>query len=138
MNVRFFATVAGFFAATMATAMPWHMILFHDKYVELGAFTRGEPVMAFGMTAILIQAVVYATLLPVWLRDRDGGTVANTVKFSLLFGLVVYSVMVFATAAKFTIEPAAEFIAYGTAFQLLQFLVVGLVVGLIQRRWQQA
>ena len=48
-------------------------------------------------------------------------------------GLTVYTVMVFATAAKFEIEPVSDFILYGTAFQFLQFLLVGVVLGWIHR-----
>ena len=55
------------------------------------------------------------------------------IQFSLIMGLVVYSVMVFATAAKFLIEPAMTFVFYGTAFQLLQFVVTGTALGLIHR-----
>ena len=134
MNKRFLLSIVGYFVATMAVAYPWHMLLFHEQYVAWGAFTRGEPIMPFGMTAILLQAIVFATLLPIWLKDRPGKVVVNSIKFSLLLGLTVYSVMVFATAAKFEIEPASQFILYGTAFQFLQFLLVGIVLGLVHRK----
>jgi hypothetical protein len=41
--------------------------------------------------------------------------------------------MVFATAAKFQIEPLGDFVLFGTAFQFLQFLLVGIVLGVIHR-----
>ncbi len=46
-------------------------------------------------------------------------------------GLTVWTVMVLATAAKFKIEPVIDFVLLGTAFQLLQFVLVGTVIGLI-------
>ena len=42
--------------------------------------------------------------------------------------------MVPATAAKFTIEPVWHFVGLGTAFQLLQFTVVGAGIGLVYGR----
>jgi hypothetical protein len=48
--------------------------------------------------------------------------------------VLVYTVMVFATAAKFKIGPVWAFIAYGMAFQLVRFISVRCVLGIIQRR----
>ena len=133
MRRQFWLAIVGFFVATMAVAFPWHMVLFHEKYVAMGAFTRGEPIMPFGMTAILLQAVVFATCAPYYF-ERRGYSMANAIRFCLFMGLTVYSVMVFATAAKFEIEPAGDFILYGTVFQFLQFLLVGIVFGFIFRK----
>ena len=44
--------------------------------------------------------------------------------------------MVFATAAKFNIEPVIDFVALGTVFQLIQYVFVGIVIGLIYGRTQ--
>ena len=33
-----------YFVVTMPVAYPWHMLLFHDQYKVLGAFTRAEPI----------------------------------------------------------------------------------------------
>lgn len=135
MTKKFFFSIAGYFVATMAVAYPWHMLLFHEKYVAMGAFTRGEPIMAFGITAILLQAIVFTYFYPLYYRHKGGGhPVRRGIEFGLLMGLTVYSVMVFATAAKFSIEPVQDFLLYGTAFQLLQFLLVGSVIGLIHGR----
>ena len=45
----------------------------------------------------------------------------------------VWSVMVLATAAKFAIEPVAEFVVLATVFQVLQFSLVGVVLGVVHR-----
>lgn len=135
MNRKFLLSVLGYFVATMAVAYPWHMLLFHEKYVAMGAFTRGEPIMAFGMTAIILQGIVFSYFYPLYYRHKGGGhPVRRGIEFGLFMGLMVYTVMVFATAAKFQIEPVQDFILYGTSFQFLQFLAVGTAVGLIQGR----
>lgn len=121
--------IASYFILTMIVAYTWHMVLFHDLYVELGAFTRGEPIMPFGMLAVIVQGLVIAYLYPFWYQG--GKPVASGIKFSLMMGLMVYTVMVFATAAKFKIEPVSTFVLYGTIFQLIQFVVTGAALGLI-------
>ena len=88
--------------------------------------------MLFGMTAVIIQAVVFSYFYPMYYRAVGGGhPIKRGVIYSLIMGLNVYTVMVFATAAKFHIEPVEQFVVYGTVFQLLQFVVVGIAIGLV-------
>ena len=135
MNKKFLLSVAGYFVTTMAVAYPWHMVLFHEKYVAMGAFSRGEPIMPLGMAAVLLQAVVFAYFYPLFYRHQGGGhPILRGVQFSMFLGLTVYTVMVLATAAKFKIEPLADFLVLGTCFQFLQFLFVGIVLGLVHGR----
>ncbi len=135
MTKTFFLSIVGYFIATMATAYPWHMVLFHDQYMAMGAFTRGEPIMPFGILAVILQGVVFAYFYPLFYKHKGGGhPVLRGVQFSLFMGLMVWTVMVFATAAKFKIEPVMGFVAYGTAFQIVQFVTVGVVIGLINGR----
>jgi len=134
MNRTFILSMVGFFVTTMAVAYPWHMLLFHEQYVAMGAFTRIEPLMPFGMAAITLQAFVFAYFYPLFLaHHKRKSTIASGIKFSFLMGLTVYSVMVLATAAKFQIEPVSQFFIYGTLFQLIQFVAVGIVLGLLHR-----
>lgn len=131
---RLLLSMLSYFVLTMLLAYPWHMLLFHELYRDLGAFTRGEPLMHFGMLAIVLQAWVIAYLFPYYYQQRQGKPVVLGIKFSLLMGLMVYTVMVFATAAKFLIEPVWTFVLYGTVFQLLQFVVTGAALGWIHRQ----
>ena len=132
MSRKFWLAIVAYFIVTMATAYPWHMLLFHEKYVAMGAFTRPEPVMPFGMFAILLQAVVFAWFYPVFYRHVGGGIpIVRGIQFGLFMGVTVWSVMVFATAAKFVIEPKLDFVALGTAFQFIQFFLVGGAIGLV-------
>lgn len=132
MNHRFLLSIVAYFVVTMATAYPWHMLLFHEKYVAMGAFTREDPIMPFGMLAIVLQAVVFAYFYPLYYRHRGGGNpLLRGIQFGLFLGTTVWTVMVFATAAKFKIEPVADFVLLGTAFQILQFTFVGAAIGVI-------
>ncbi len=132
MTKRFALATVGYVVASFALAAPWHLMLFHEKYVAMGAFSRGEPIMPFGVLAMVLQGIVFAYFYPLFYRHKGGGhPVFRGIQFSLFMGLTVWTVMVLATAAKFKIEPVVDFVLLGTAFQLLQFILVGAVIGLI-------
>lgn len=132
LNKKFIFSVVGFFVVTMAIAYPWHMLLFHEKYLAMGAFTRGEPIMPFGILAIILQGIVFAYFYPLFYKHKNGGhPILRGIQFSLFMGLTVWTVMVFATAAKFHIEPVIDFVLFGTVFQIIQFTLVGVAIGLI-------
>ena len=114
---------------SMAVAFPWHMIWFHDLYQQMGAVTRAEPIIPLGMLSMLIQGVVIAYLYPFWYRG--GNPIVQGIKFSFIVGLLIYTVMGFATAAKMNINPVFTFLIYHTIFQSIQFTVTGAALGLI-------
>ena len=137
MNKKIILSVAAYFVLTMAVAYPWHIMLFHDKYVAMGAFTRGEPIMPFGMLAVILQAIVFAYFYPLFLRHVDGGhPLWRGIQYGLLMGIMVWTVIVFATVAKFRIEPVTDFVFLATVFQVIQFTLVGGAVGLIYGKLQ--
>lgn len=132
MKKKFLLSVVAYFFVTMAVAYPWHMLLFHDEYMAMGAFTRGEPIMPFGILAIVLQGIVFAYFYPLFFRHVGGGSpLWRGVQFGLFLGTTVWTVMVFATAAKFKIEPVSQFVLYGTVFQFIQFSLVGAAIGLV-------
>lgn len=133
---RLLAFVCAYFVITMAWAYPWHMFWFHDLYVSWGAFTRSEPLMPLGIAAILIQGLVIGYLYPFYYRG--GNPVLQGIKFNLIIGLMIYTAMSFATAAKFQIEPVASFLAYHTIFQAIQFTLTGAALGWIFRDVREA
>ncbi|MCG8018236.1 MAG: hypothetical protein JAY97_18670 [Candidatus Thiodiazotropha sp. 'RUGA'] len=119
-----------YFVITMAWAYPWHMLLFHDQYVAWGAFQRDEPIMLLGIAAIVTQGLVIGYLYPFY--NRGGGShILRAIRFNLIIGLMTYSAMGFATAAKFQIEPVLPFLAYHTLFQTIQFVLTGTALGMI-------
>lgn len=127
-----FSTIS-FFVLTMAIAYPWHLIWFHDLYLEMGAFTRPEPIIPLGMLAVTTQGVIIAYLYPFYYRGGSSPMLQG-IKFSLMIGLIVYSVMGFAMAAKIDINPISTFLIYGIIFQFIQFVVTGTALGLIYGR----
>ena len=92
--------------------------------------------MPLGITSLFIQGVIIAALYPYFRKGRH--PVIDGVLFSWVMGLMVWSVMGPATAAKFTIEPVMTFLAYHSVFQFLQFTTTGIALGLIYGRKRQA
>ncbi|MDV7340695.1 hypothetical protein RYZ26_13905 [Terasakiella sp. A23] len=125
--------VTAFFVLTMSWAYPWHVIWFHDLYQSWGAMGREHPLMEFGMLAILIQGTVIGILYPYYYQGV-GHPIVKGVKFSLMMGLMVYSVMGFANVAKLNINPVGDYLIYHTVFQTIQFAVVGVALGWIYRK----
>jgi len=128
--------VLAYFAITMAWAYPWHMVFFHDLYVEWGAFQREAPIMVLGIAAILIQGVVIGYLYPNYNKGQ-GHPIVSGIKFNLIVGLMTYTAMGFATAAKFQIEPVLPFLMYHTVFQTIQFVLTGTALGVIYKEKTQ-
>ncbi|MBL1321575.1 MAG: hypothetical protein COA63_011020 [Methylophaga sp.] len=114
---------------TMAVAYPWHMMWFHELYEGMGAYTRPEPNILLGMLSMLMQGVVIAYLYPFYYQA--GNPVSQGIKFSIIVGSIVYSVMGFAMTAKIDINPISTYLLYNLAFQFIQFVLTGAVLGLI-------
>ena len=132
MKLSFWLSILAYFVVSMAVAYPWHMVIFHEKYAAMGAFTRSEPIMPFGILSMFLQGAVFAYFYPLFYRHKGGGSpVQRGLQFGLFLGLTVYTTMVFATAAKFEIEPVLDFLVLGTGFQIIQFSLVGMAIGLI-------
>lgn len=125
--------VAAYFVITMAWAYPWHVVWFHDLYVGWGAMTRAHPVMPLGVMAILIQGIVIGYLYPFFRKPGDH-QILQGIQFNLIIGLMTYTAMGFATAAKIQIEPIGEFLLYHTVFQAVQFTLTGAALGYIFRK----
>ena len=123
-----FATIS-YVVLTMAVAYPWHMVWFHEVYADMGAYTRPEPSVPLGMISMLIQGLVIAYLYPFYYKG--GNPILQGIKFSLIMGAVVYSVLGFAMAAKMNINPMSIFLFYSLAYQLIQYVLTGAALGLI-------
>lgn len=129
---KFLLATLSFFVLTMLWAYPWHILWFHELYAQLGAITRPQPIVPLGIAAVIIQGIVIAYLYPFYYQR--GNPVFQGIKFSLIIGLMVYTTMGFATAAKIQIHPISTFLGYHTIFQLVQFVVTGAALGFIYGR----
>jgi len=73
--------------------------------------------------------MVIAYLYPFWYRG--GHPIIQGIKFTFIAGLLIYTTMGPAMAAKIKIEPIMTFLIYHSGFQSIQFVLTGAALGLI-------
>ena len=125
--------VVAYFIISMIWAYSWHLILFYDLYAEWGAFQRTEPIMSLGIASVIIQGITIGYLYPYY-QNQNGNQIMQGIKFNLIIGLMTYTAMGFATAAKFQIEPVSTFLIYHTIYQAIQFTLTGTALGVIYKK----
>ena len=131
---RFILAFFAYLIITFVVATAWHLVVFKDLYMTAGM--RREPLLHLGILSMLIQAFLMASFYP---RFRGAGTPAlEGLKFGVLMGLFMGSYGVLAEAGKFDIGPVGPFVATEGAFFLLQFAIVGTVIGLVYGRGSAA
>jgi hypothetical protein len=136
MKRNFILCVFAYAVITMAIAAPWHFVLFKDIYHQLGIYNRVEPNIPLGFLSMLVQGVVLAILYPGFVGGRP--TLGTGIKFSLIMGLFLFSVSTLANAAKIQVSSMTTWLAVQAAFHLIQFLAVGLAIGLIYKKPEAA
>lgn len=133
---KFFLAVIAYVVLTFTIAASWHLVLFKDLYDALAIFTRKEPIIPLGLLSILMQALVLAYLYPFFRRGDSPAKEGS--KFGLLIGVLMASIAVFAEAAKQNVSALSTWLMLESVYYLLQFSVVGMVMGLIYGRQRRS
>ena len=129
MNAKFWIAALSYLLLTFAIAGGWHLALFKDTYARLGIFTRPRPIIPLGVLSMVLQAAVVSYLYPLFYRG--GSPLMTGATFGLLLGVFMGSNAVLAEAGKNQVTSLGTWIALEGVYYLLQFTVVGLVVGLV-------
>lgn len=129
---RFAAIALGYVAVTFVLAVLWHLVLFKGTYDALGYIARKEPIFALGLLSMVAQGVVLAWLFPHF--ARGGNPFREGLRFSLAMGVFLWSCHVIAAAAKQPISPISTFVLIETVYLLIQFVLAGLLIGLVHGR----
>lgn len=108
-------------------ATAWHIGFFKEAY--LNANLRAQPIFALGILSMLIQAAVVSYLYP--RLAGEGSPAKEGVKFGLILGILLGSYGVLAEAGKYDVGPVPTFLFLEGAFFLIQYAIVGTVIGLI-------
>jgi hypothetical protein len=133
MNARKFILAAiAYVVLTFAIAASWHLVFFKDLYDQLAIFTRKEPLIPLGIVSIVAQALILAYLYP--LLYRGGSPAKEGLKFGLLIGVLMASIAVFAEAGKQNVSSLTTWLVFESAYYLLQFGALGVIIGLIYGR----
>jgi hypothetical protein len=133
---KFTLTALAYIVPTMFLGYVWHLIIFKDLYDSLSIYNRSEPIIPLGFFSMILQGLIMAYLYPFYAREKS--TVGKAVVFSLLLGLFLFSVSTLANAAKIQVTSMTQWLLIQTAFHLLQFVIAGLLIGLVNRQQQDS
>jgi hypothetical protein len=129
---KFIFITLGYSVVTMLIAAPWHLIWFKDLYHSFGIYNRVEPLIPLGFLSMVIQGAIIAYMYPRFYRG--GSHYKEAIRFSLLFGIFLFSISTLANAAKIEVSPMGTWLVVQSAFHLIQFVACGVIVGFISSR----
>ena len=116
----------GYLLVTFPLAFVWHLVLFEKTYSELGYFSRDEPIIAFGFTAILLQGILLSVVYPYLCRGRSA--VSGGLILAAVMGGYHWTAHVLAEAAKHAIAPLPTWFLLESTYLVIQFTLGGLVI----------
>lgn len=126
---KFVLTALAYIIPTMILGYVWHLIIFNKLYDSLGIYNRKEPIIPLGFFSMIVQGIIIAWLYRFYAKENSG--IAKAIIFSLILGIFLFSVSTLANAAKINVTSMSEWLFIQTAFHLLQFLVAGLFIGIV-------
>jgi hypothetical protein len=110
-------------------AATWHLVVFKDLYAQLAIFTRAEPLVPLGLLSMLLQAVIFAWLFPIFTAGKS--PLAAGLAFGLIMGVLMGSIGALAEAGKQNVTSLPTFLVLESAFDLTQYALLGLVLGAV-------
>lgn len=111
---------------TFVLAYIWHLQLFGENYVQLGAASlRPEPIFQYGLLAIITHAAIMTYFFECFFKAP--ASLMAALKLSLGLGAVITAYAAFTVAAKFKIEPAINYVLLELIFGVLHYTVIGVL-----------
>lgn len=111
---------------TFVLAYIWHLELFGENYVQLGAASlRPEPIFQYGLLAIITHAAIMTYFFECFFKAP--ARLMMALKLSLGLGAVITAYAAFTVAAKFKIEPAINYVLFELIFGVLHYTVIGVL-----------
>jgi len=130
-NTKFVLTALAYIIPTMILGYVWHLVIFNKLYEGLGIYNRKEPIIPLGFFSMIIQGTIIAWLYRFYAKENSG--ISKAIIFSLIMGTFLFSVSTLANAAKINVTSMSGWLLIQTAFHLLQFLVAGLLIGVVNK-----
>ena len=116
---RFWLGVAAYILPSFPIAFVWHLVLFEQKYHALRMY-RDEPVIAFGLISMIIQALIFSWLFPRVFPSSRGSILRDGLLYGLGAGLLSWSFTTIAVAAKNIMTSVPDYVLLESAFTILQ------------------
>lgn len=123
-------TVLAYVVTTFGVQGTSHFAINKEHYAAI-SIMRPEPLIALGITSMLIQGLIFAWLFPVFMRASS--PVKSGVVFSLTIGAFLASYIVLGEAGKYSVPSLSSWIGVEATAALVQYAVFGTLLGLLHR-----
>jgi|SRR5688572_658887 hypothetical protein len=132
MKKSFWLAMLAYLLPTFPLGYAWHLVTFKDAYDRLDLF-RAEVIIPFGLTSMLLQAVVFAWAYPRLFSTRRDEWTASAARCAVVFGTLAWSYTTLPVAAKYQMTSVIDFMKLESAFTVLQFAIVSPLIALACR-----
>ena len=92
---------------------------------------RSEPILAMGLTSMVIQGLIFAWLYPVFAAGAS--TIRKGITFSWALGAFLTSYVGLGEAGKYAIPSIASWVAVEASTAFVQYTLFGIWLSLIHR-----
>jgi hypothetical protein len=123
-------TVVAYVLTTFAVQGTSHFAINAEHFASI-PIMRAEPVIAFGITSMVVQGLIFAWLYPIYAGNTS--SLRNAIGFSWLIGGFLASYVVLGEAGKYAIPSISNWMAVEVAAAFVQFTLFGVWLGLIHR-----
>jgi UDP-N-acetylmuramyl pentapeptide phosphotransferase/UDP-N-acetylglucosamine-1-phosphate transferase len=124
-------TVLAYVVVTFGVQGTSHFAINAEHYAAI-PIMRAEPVIAMGVTSMVIQGLLFAWLFPIF--NRRGSAVRNGIVFSWALGAFLASYIILGEAGKYAIPSIPSWIAIEASTAFAQYTLFGAVLGWLHRR----
>lgn len=131
MSIAFVGSAVAALVALFVVAAGWHLAVFKDLYARLAIFTRAQPIIPLGLLSMLLQALILAYLFPLVAPKQSW--FVDGIAFGLLCGVLMGSIGALAEAGKQNVTSLGTFLVLESAFYLIEYSIVGLVLSATYR-----
>lgn len=123
-------TVVAYVLTTFGVQGTSHFAINADHFAAI-PIMRAEPMIAFGVTSMVIQGLIFAWLYPIFAAGTS--TLRKSIAFAWLIGGFLASYIVLGEAGKYAIPSVQSWIAVEASAAFVQYTLFGVWLGLIHR-----
>jgi len=123
-------TVVAYVVTSFAVQGTSHFAINADHYAAI-PIMRPEPMIALGITSMVIQGIIFGWLYPVYASGAS--TLRKSIAFSWLIGGFLASYIVLGEVGKYAIPSLSSWIAVEAGAAFAQYTLFGVCLGLIHR-----
>jgi hypothetical protein len=132
MNSSYWLAAAAYLLPTFPLGYFWHLKFFHKDYERLEMY-RADVIIPFGLSSMIIQALLYAWIYPQLFDTASDAWLMSALKFGVTFGALAWSLAVVPVAAKYRMTSVVGFLKLETAFTVVHYAVVSPLIALAWR-----